>query len=311
MLVLRALGLLTVAHREPLPVPAVPSDEAPRLLRHPAVRLVVLIVSFVALSVMANALMTAVGGNPIGSLVVGVAAAAVALTAYAVACRVLERRSPVELPARAAWPTLRTGVVAGSALFTMTILVIALLGGYRIVGWGSVGGLLATTGVMAVVAVTEEILFRGVLFRIVEELTGTWGALAISAGLFGLLHLVNPGATVWGAVAIAIEAGAMLGAAYAATRTLWLPIGLHLGWNVAEAGIFGTTVSGSEPGLSGLLEGALSGPAALTGGTFGPEASLVAIIACMVPTILFLRIARQRGHIYGRRQRRTGPHQAT
>lgn len=167
-------------------------------------------------------------------------------------------------------------------------------------GWGSFGGAVAALGLMSCVAVAEELVFRGALFRIVEEIAGTWGALVVSGVLFGVLHLVNPHATVWGAVSIAVEAGLLFGAVYAATRSLWLPIGLHLGWNFAEGGIFGTTVSGSAHGPASLLRATVSGPAALTGGEFGPEAGVVAILVCGVPAVLFLRLAAKRGRIHSR-----------
>ncbi len=86
----------------------------------------------------------------------------------------------------------------------------------------------------------------------------------------------------------------MLGAAYVACQNLWVPIGLHLAWNWAQAGIFGVTVSGSDLSSLGLFESTMSGPAVLTGGGFGPEASVFAILVCAVPTVLFLRKARDR-----------------
>ena len=92
------------------------------------------------------------------------------------------------------------------------------------------------------------------------------------------MHLVNPDATLWGAIAIAIEAGCMLAACYAATRNLWVPIGLHFGWNFAAGGIFSTVVSGNGAS-QGLLDATTSGPALLTGGDFGPEASLYTVVA--------------------------------
>jgi membrane protease YdiL (CAAX protease family) len=153
---------------------------------------------------------------------------------------------------------------------------------------------------MCSVAVTEELIFRGALFRILEEKTGTWGALAVSGLVFGGLHLFNRDATVWGALAIAIEAGLLFGAIFAATRSLWLPIGLHLGWNMAGAGIFGTTVSGTAGGPASLLQATMSGSPALTGGDFGPEGSVIAILLSIVPTVLFLMLAKRRGRLYGR-----------
>jgi uncharacterized protein len=150
--------------------------------------------------------------------------------------------------------------------------------------------------------VTEELIFRGILFRIVEERAGTWIALALTGVLFGLSHLFNPHASLWGAIAIAIEAGAMLAAAYAATRTLWVPIGLHFGWNFAAAGIFGTEVSGNgKP--EGLLNGVTSGPTLLSGGEFGPEASLYSVVTGVVLTIVFMWLAHRRGRMVAPRWR--------
>jgi hypothetical protein len=87
-------------------------------------------------------------------------------------------------------------------------------------------------------------------------------------------------------IAIALEAGVLLALAYATTNRLWLPIGLHAGWNFAEGTIFGTSVSGHAATPS-LLRGALQGPAALTGGSFGPEASVVAILVCLAASAAF------------------------
>ncbi|WP_246082765.1 CPBP family intramembrane glutamic endopeptidase [Nonomuraea diastatica] len=277
----------------------------------PMVRLLIMIALLAGVTVVVNAIAAGMATGPVGGLAAGGLGAAFAMWAYAMAVRATERRHVMELlPGREeAASTLWRWTLAGLALFTVTIGVIAVFGGYRIAGWGSIEGAVTVFGTMCAVAVVEELLFRGVLFRIVEEMAGTWGALLVSGVLFGALHLVNPGATGWGALAIAIEAGLMLGAAYAATRNLWVPIGLHLGWNAAEAGIFGVTVSGSGADSHGLLEAAMSGPAALTGGAFGPEASVVAILVCSVPTVLFLRMAHRRGHLH-RRPRPSVEHEA-
>ncbi|MBO3752004.1 CPBP family intramembrane metalloprotease [Streptosporangiaceae bacterium NEAU-GS5] len=261
-----------------------------------------MLVLFGVVFVAVNAVTSALRNTGLLALVAGVLAAAGAVAAYAYLVRRLERRPAVEVARAAAVSGLRRGILIGLLLFTVTIALIALFGGYRVSGFGSVFGALAILGTMAASAVVEEVLFRGIVFRLVEELAGTRGALIVSALLFGLLHLTNPGATIWGALAIAVEAGVMLGAAYAATRTLWLAIGVHFGWNFAEGGIFGTTVSGSEHGPVGLLTATLPGPEALTGGGFGPEASLFAIVVCAVPAVLFLRAARRRGLMYPRRR---------
>ncbi|MET7336701.1 CPBP family intramembrane glutamic endopeptidase [Nonomuraea sp. NPDC005650] len=167
----------------------------------------------------------------------------------------------------------------------------------RGLSWGSFGGFIGTAGMMASVAVAEELLFRGVLFRIVEERTGTVIALVVSAVLFGATHLVNVNATLWGALSLALTGGTMTAAAYVATRSLWLPISLHFAWNFTHAGIFGVVLSGSNLPPHGLLNATLSGPAPLTGGTFGPEASLLALLVCLGPTVVWLRRAARTGQL--------------
>ncbi|WP_320780426.1 CPBP family intramembrane glutamic endopeptidase [Streptomyces sp. CRN 30] len=273
---------------------------AVRPVRPAGFRLLVTAVAFAAVTALAAGVRQVAGDNPVLSLLGGALVAGGALCAYAYAVRFLEQRPVAELDPARARPDLRAGTLTGLGLFAATFVLVVLCGGYGTEGGVSVGGALTVLGVMVGVAVTEELLFRGVLFRLVEELTGTRGALAVSAVLFGGLHLLNPEATLWGALAIAVEGGLMLGAAYAATRTLWVPIGVHLGWNYALSGILGVTVSGDDTGPRGLLRGTLTGPEALTGGAFGPEASIFAILVCSVPTVLFLRAAGRRGLVLPR-----------
>ncbi len=236
------------------------------------------------------------------TFVLGVATAVLSLLAYAWVVRRTEHREPVEVARKGAVAAFGRGALIGLGAFGAVIANIAFLGGYEVLGWGSVAGAVALSGFTAAAAVTEELIFRGILFRIVETRIGTWGALALTGLLFGLSHLFNEHASLWGAIAIAVEAGGMLAAAYAATRTLWVPIGLHFAWNFAEGGIFGTSISGTDA-PQGLLHSTMSGPGALTGGEFGPEASLYAVAAGLVVTTMFMVLARRRGNVVPRRRR--------
>ncbi|MFF3753131.1 CPBP family intramembrane glutamic endopeptidase [Streptomyces sp. NPDC002018] len=276
---------------------------ARRWARSPWGRPVVVIVALAVFSALAGLVNGAADATPVTGLLFGVLTAALGIGLYRWLVRRLEDRDPRELRMADARSGVRQGALIGLGGFAVTITVIAMTGGYRVDGWGSFGGALTTLGLMCCVAVTEELIFRGVVFRLLEEHAGTWGAMAASGLIFGLVHLVNPQATLWGAFAIGIEGGLLLAAAYAATRTLWLPIGLHLGWNMAVGGIFGTTVSGSAAGLGSLLEATVSGPEAITGGSFGPEAGVVAILVCLILTALFLRHAKRRGRLYARGDR--------
>src|SRR5690606_6981799 len=260
----------------------------------------------VALVAFAGAqLIGAVGDGGLLTLVIGVATAVLAVAAYTGVVRWTERRRPVEVGAAGAAGALGRGVLVGVGMFAFVIANIALLGGYGVDGVGSVASAAGLVGFMAAAAVTEELMFRGILFRLLEKWAGTWIALVLTAVLFGASHLLNPHASLWGAIAIAVEAGGMLAAAYAATRTLWLPIGLHFGWNFAAAGIFGTEVSGNGT-PDGLLRGETSGPLLVSGGEFGPEGSLFAVLAGVVLTVVFLWLVRRRGHLVPRGGRAPG-----
>lgn len=144
-------------------------------------------------------------------------------------------------------------------------------------------------------AYTEELLFRGILLRILEEFLGTWIALLGSSALFALIHAANPNATLFSVVAIFLEAGILLGAAYILTRRLWLAIGIHFAWNFTQAGIFGVNVSGTS--LGGLLDSELSGPALLSGGRFGIETSVFAVVLCLGVGIALVVLAHRKGRI--------------
>src|SRR5208282_5269268 len=149
-------------------------------------------------------------------------------------------------------------------------------------------GILAAFVAIVLDAAAEEILFRGFLFRTLRDLWGVGLAVTVSAIGFGAIHAFNPGATPVSAVAIALEAGVLLALAYAASESLWFPIGIHAGWNFAEGTIFGTFVSGNVLHTS-LFRGVLHGDPILTGGLFGPEASIVAVVVCLAASALLIR----------------------
>lgn len=207
---------------------------------------------------------------------------------YVAGSRWIERRKPVELDLHDSVPNILKGFALGTVLFSSVMVILAMLGMYRLSGWGNWRSLGFGLLFMLLAAIFEETVFRGFLFRLFAGLGGNWTGLAVTAFLFGLAHTANPHATLASCAAIALEAGILLGAVYAASGSLWLPIGIHAGWNFAEGSIFGMAVSGnSRP--TGLISGNLHGPAILTGGTFGPEASVIAVAVCLVPAVHYLR----------------------
>jgi uncharacterized protein len=129
----------------------------------------------------------------------------------------------------------------------------------------------------------EELLSRGYhLQTIASGLNLFWGVI-ISAAVFGILHLGNPGAT-WVSTAGIFFAGIFLAYAYVRTRQLWLSIGLHIGWNFFEGVGFGFPVSGLDTYRLTRID--VTGPEMWTGGAFGPEAGLIVLPTLIVGALL-------------------------
>ncbi len=167
--------------------------------------------------------------------------------AYWLLVRTIENRRIDELAPRKAVPHVLAGIVGGAALFSLVVGALWALGAFVVDGVNHDVPWLGPVLVLGVGAgVGEEIVSRGVIFRIVEEGLGTWAALLLSAAVFGGLHAWNPNATAWSALAIAIEAGLLFGLLYHVTRSLWVCMGMHATWNVAQGPIYGIPVSGFE-----------------------------------------------------------------
>jgi membrane protease YdiL (CAAX protease family) len=216
--------------------------------------------------------------------------------AYKLVLRHLGEHPRDDLRFRGAVKQLGFGLLIGAALFSAVVGVAALIGSYRIVACCSTKQILIVlfdAGIMA--AVLEELLFRGILFRWIEDFGGSWAALVVTSALFGLAHLGNPGATWFSSFCIAMEAGVLLGGAYMLTRSLWMPIGLHAAWNFAEGYIFDVPVSGQPE--QGLVTAKLSGPQLLSGGPFGLEASLIAVVLATAVGVWLIVLAVRRGEV--------------
>lgn len=231
-------------------------------------------------------------------------AVALGLALFVLYTRQVEGRAVTELAPALAAMELGAGFLLGLLMFALVIGCIAALGSYHVIGHNDASIVFAALFGALLTGVFEELLVRGVLFRIVEDSLGSYWALAVSAAFFGAAHLGNPHATLLAGAAITIEAGIMLAAAYMLTRHLWLPIGLHAGWNFTQGGIFGVAVSGTPP--HGVLQSTLTGPVWLSGGEFGAESSVVAIVVCgLFGTAMLLR-ARQLKEVRAPFWRRTG-----
>jgi uncharacterized protein len=267
-----------------------------RIAQFPATRLFLLGGILFLMIVLSSDVVATAAARPLASLAAVAAITALALAIYVAFVRLVERRPVRELALSGSGRELAIGLLIGAGLYTACVLILMLLGIYRIEGLNPWAFMLPALAMALSSGILEELLFRGVLFRIVEETCGSWISLAVSSLVFGLVHLVNPAGTVIGALFISIEAGLLLAAAYMVTRRLWMSIGFHIGWNYTQSGIFSGIVSGSDND-PGLFRSVIEGPAALTGGSFGLEASLVAFLLCTATGVLLLATAIRRGHV--------------
>jgi membrane protease YdiL (CAAX protease family) len=230
-------------------------------------------------------------GNAAVQFVGLLVAAATALGCYGLAVWLGEGRRASELAVRPALPGLAAGAALGLLMMSILMGVLIATGGYDIT---VVGATPAWTGLG--------------LLRLLWRAFGPVPAFTVAALVFGALHLANPGATPL-AGATVVMAGLMFCALYALTGRLWVRIGLHLAWNLAQGYLFGATVSGGNLGGSILLSTTRPGaPLWLTGGTFGPEASALALILVTVVTAAALGLARKNGSFTARPQPAAAPH---
>jgi membrane protease YdiL (CAAX protease family) len=267
-----------------------------RIAQYPPVRLAVMGYIMFYMLGYSNNFMGQAAGNKLLQLAVVIGWSAVGFAVYSWLVRLIERRPVTELALPGMSRELGIGLLIGAGLYTASVVVLMIMGIYKIEGLNPISFMLPAVAMSLSAAVTEELLFRGVLFRIVEEWLGTWIALVVSSAVFGLVHLMNPTATWTGAIFISVEAGILLGAAYMLTQRLWMSMGFHFAWNYTQSGVFSGVVSGADAD-PGLIRDTIAGPALLTGGQFGLEASLVAAFFCTTTGVILTIMAVRRGHV--------------
>jgi len=224
--------------------------------------------------------------------------------AYRAYVRWIENREVTELGNFHGGREFGMGALLGFGLLSIVILVLWVLGYYQVTGiqivfitlFGSLLGAFTSAWV-------QELIFRAGIYRITEEWLGTWWALLVSALLFGAIHLSSAGATLLSALAVSLEAGILLGAAYTLTHRIWMALGIHMAWDFANDAIYGVGIAGqSGEKLHGLLQANLNGPVLFTGGSLGVEASIITLIVMLVAGTVLLRIAYRRGQFVFRKK---------
>ena len=267
-----------------------------RIVQFPLTRLIVLGGIVFYMMAWTEGRIVAFTDSPVTGVAIAIALSLAVMVVYFAWGKFVERREVTELSLQGAGREFGTGGLIGAGLYVACVLLLMLLGMYKIEGLNPVAIMIPGIAMAVKSAFFEELLFRGVLFRSVEAMAGSWIAVVVSSLLFGYLHLLNPGATIGGATYIAIEGGLLFSAAYLVTRRMWLTTGLHMVWNYVQSAVFSGIVSGGVM-LDGLFKTKVEGPDFVTGGSFGMEESLGALIFCTGAGIVMIAIAMRRGHM--------------
>jgi hypothetical protein len=241
---------------------------------------------FTSLGIGISALAKALHAPHLGGSAAWVSAVIIALASLI--CVRLERRSFRDLGFHLGFRWLgewTLGTLIGILLIFVTALVVKGFGGFHWERTAAIGAHQAFTGawIFLGVAFFEEMMSRGFPFQRLVEGSGPWVGQLVFAGLFALMHWGNPGmhgaTKIWATVNIGLAA-ILLGFCYLRTKSLAMPIGLHLGWNWAQGNLLGFGVSGTTD-AKGLWTPVFHGkPDWLTGGAFGLEASLICTLVC-------------------------------
>jgi len=223
--------------------------------------------------------------------------AVIILSTYYWFFKYYEKREIIELSLKHGLREGLLGALSGMIMLSCTIFALYKMGYYQVLSTNkNVSLLIYPLVYQSFIGTTEEVLFRGIFYRITEKYLGTRIALLISALLFAVLHLTNEGANVVTALFV-VAWGVMLALTFSLTRRLWFPIFFHAGWNFAII-FYGVIVSGMDEFLPyALFQSELQGPELLTGGAFGPENSIITIALTLLLVVALYFGLSKKGYV--------------
>ncbi|WP_299216663.1 type II CAAX endopeptidase family protein [uncultured Aquimarina sp.] len=198
----------------------------------------------------------------------------VIIVIYYVFYKLLEKRKIHELSLNKIEKDLSIGISTGFGLISLCIGILYLLGYFEVYNFNEFSGILLPLTLLLSAALFEEVIFRGIIYRILEERFGTNIALS-QAFFFGVLHYGNANATIT-SVWFVIMLGIVLSLLYTYTQRLWLPFFFHFSWNFAQI-VYGTPLSGNT-NFDALLSSKFNGPSLFIGSEFGIEDSFFSIL---------------------------------
>ncbi len=229
-----------------------------------------------------------IDSKPIADTFINYTSVAVLLATYYYLFRFFEKRQIQELSKKNILIELSGGFLLGFSILSIVILILYLLGYYEIVQFTGYSYFLAPLSFLIIAALIEEILFRAILYRILESWLGTYVVLVIISVVFELPHIFNDNVTLL-SVILGLLFGFAHGIMYTYTKRIWVPFAFHLGWNFAQP-FYGSNLSGIED-LGSIFRAEFTGPKLITGSIYGIEDSILSIVFLFILCVVFLRLS--------------------
>lgn len=228
-------------------------------------------------------------------LVAAITGSIAILVIYRLATGFGERRAVPELGLRKAPTDLLFGLAVGAGLLSAIVGAQWVLGSV-VIEVKPVDAIALALRDSIRSGVLEELVLRLVIFRLLWRAFGIWPAIVLEALVFGALHLPNPDSGLFAALCLIAGEGIGIGL-YLITGRVWAAIGMHAAWNFTQGWVFGAAVSGTDVIAGGplTLRPAPGASELMSGGGFGPEASLAALLISLLASAAFLRWAWNRG----------------
>lgn len=210
--------------------------------------------------------------------------------------KLVEKRKTIELGLKLSVSEFFKGILNGAIFINFIVLFLLLSGFYSVIGFDfSINKLLDTYSSTLFFVFLEEIVFRLIIFRLIEVVAGTKKSIIISSLIFAFAHSLNPNASLYTSIIIFIQTVTIISPAYLLTRRVWFVAGLHFAWNFFQRAIWNLPVSGKES--DGIVKLVSDGQYLITGGDFGPEASILSIVVCGVAGMYYYRAINNKNKI--------------
>lgn len=273
------------------------SNTLSKILFHPIVRIILSILALIFLTALVKEFLTKPfftaihPTDELAKIIVPLLSTLLMVGVYYLLTKHYEKSLFTDFASKYALKETLGGFLLGFGVISIVVGILYLFSFYEITDYNSFRSFLPTISFIIGAAMLEEIVFRGIVFKVLEKWKGTALALIVSAIIFQLPHFMNPHEAFLPAV-LGVLFGLFHGLMYIDSRRLWLPVAFHAGWNLAQP-FFGTTLSGID-GFGNFYFSEMAGPELLTGSAFGVEDSLLSMFGLLILSVIyFVRIKKK------------------